>query len=443
MDDDESEGDSDRYQTPAPDGDARYRSLSPEYRTAQRTTASPRERTAERASVPPQDRTHEGRSAHANNAHSPAFDDREATPTVEEYTSALEEAHGKALRKMRELEQALAEAQMQCQRQVYEHRNALALSRCGAEERERELTQALSETEARLAVATNDLANLRSLTGADKADPQAFITLFDDLNDAVGEFAFRLVDDIPFGQDVITAKHLKAIERRAPVEYALLRPFLHYCVDTACQIADVLIYASQTVFVGTLQAQLFDRFAAFQDREQSQYLMGVQGWVQKEVPQEQSARWRAITYRAVASVSEKPNLAQALGLHALHALSSVLAALSEGREFDAKAPLRKLMDDATKIADMAARLHEQARGVHLLYDYDVFLPLPGSAFASREMEREDPPDGGAELADGARESKTVLLSVGLGLKASRTEPAAHPSKGAVRKTKVLKKAHVL
>lgn len=282
MDDDHSEYGDDDYHTPAPEADARYRSQSPEYRTSQRATASPRERTAERGSVPPQDRTQEARSAHAHSAHSPAFSDRDRTPTAEEYNSALEEAHDRALRKMRKLENALAEAQMQCQRQVYEHRNALALARNGAEERERELSTALSETEARLAVATNDLANLRSLTGADKADPQAFITLFDDLNDAVAEFAFRLADDIPFGQDVITSKHLKAIEKRAPVEYALLRPFLHYCVDTACQIADVLVYASQTVFVGALQAQLFDRFAAFQDREQSQYLMEVQGWVQKE-----------------------------------------------------------------------------------------------------------------------------------------------------------------
>lgn len=362
-------------------------------------------------------------------------------PAVRE-RRALEDAHEVALKRLAALSQELGDVREKARRREVELHGELARTQHAARHREHELTTALTHAEERLGTVTTDLATLRSLMANDNGDAEALVRLFGDINDAISDLAFQLVSELPLGEQTLSASHLAMIKAQCPDDYKFARSFLKYSADQGCQVADVALHLCQALFHAVLQSMVFNRFTPMLDDNVNGALLFIEAHVQAHESQNLSARWRAITHKAVSSSQNTQDQNVLLVNQIFTRLSPLIRVLaSNAPDFDSIVALRALHPEAMKIADMAIKLSNQARSMHLSYDYSTYLPYPGGDFKEEEMRREDLPEGSRTGERQALDLRLVVLPVSMGLKATRTE--AVPSGELVRATTILKQAHVL
>lgn len=99
------------------------------------------------------------------------------------------------------------------------------------------------------------------------------LSLFDDLNDAVSELAFRLVDNLSVSEAAVEQWHVSAIDginsNGGSLDYIV--PFLRHCVSVACPTEFALVSLFQAVFHSLLDGMIFRPFMPIQRMEADTY----------------------------------------------------------------------------------------------------------------------------------------------------------------------------
>lgn len=154
-------------------------------------------------------------------------------------------------------------------------------------------------------------------------------------------------------------------------------------------------------------------------------------------PQEYSARWRTMTYKALNRGRDDATLAYDLIRVVFGALHEVVAALAPSSAAAFSAQFTRFHTDAVLIVRKALDWQDKACGGYCEFDYATFFPAPGVAYVDSDMHLQDLPVPSVP----AGPSSSIALATCMGLRAART--VVDPTTGASRSDRVLKKAHVI
>ncbi|KZV79805.1 hypothetical protein EXIGLDRAFT_450835 [Exidia glandulosa HHB12029] len=371
-------------------------------------------------------------------------DERNAAQSREEELRSTIDAivHANDANKTREheLETSLANAQALARKRDNDHRAALA-QLSDAKARETQLHQALASHRQQLMSATTDLKSLRSFTG-DTADPQALLSLFDDINDRVSDLSFRFLESLSIGDEPIRQSDLAglAATRNDSNTWDHLQLFLRHCVAVACPIDFVMVSIFQSVMHSVLDGMVFRPFMPIQrmetDPDHSAFLLYIQSLIRSQESQEYSGRWRSMTYKALNRGRDNTTLAADLVRVILGVLHEVVSALASSSSGAFASSTMRFHADAVRIVTRALEWQDKACGAYCEFDYSTYLPPPGAAFLDTEMQVQEIPATAAETR-----SCSIALSTSMGLKATRT--VVDPTTGPSRPDRILRKAHVV
>ncbi|EJD39200.1 hypothetical protein AURDEDRAFT_187489 [Auricularia subglabra TFB-10046 SS5] len=336
---------------------------------------------------------------------------------------------------LQDVKRRLKEAQSEKRLLTAQHHDDLEQVKIVAHEKEQELRDELARS-------AKDLTRLRSLTTGACADVQALLTLFDSINDEIGNFAFRLVRNLSLGDRTVGEICVYAHECASTAANGqYLDPFLTCAEKRGCSIADTLVLAIQGLFVLELHSQVFVPFLPGSDDDVADTLLKrLEHAVKSQECQEYSARWRAMTYKAVAVTMD-----QAFPTRFAEQLVQGFEALFVAFDLDTTSPesassaVPCSRDAILEIVSMAVQWLHQARTAHFDYDYRPFLPSPKLVFQPDDMEREGWPRGEKKRIAN-RKSSVVILPLTLGLEAIKAENASVEApwvRKVVRKSRVL------
>lgn len=329
-------------------------------------------------------------------------------------TRTLEDEYQSTLRRLHDLEKSAAEREVELGRALDD-----------AKRQTSSLQNALSDAERRLALATNDLANLRSLTATD-VDTDALLNVFDDLNDAINETAFRFTNDLKLQDVSVRISQVQALQPLDPSLHQLLAPYLTNCAERRVPVEQAFVHVIQGIFFWHLFFSIFRPFSPRLERGLDNLLLNIQATVRDKESQDYSARWRSITYNSLLA-NDDAFIAELTKFIASTA-RNVTSVVKDIRYCDSA--FAKLSQETRKVVTMALRWQDRARGTHLAYDYSVFAPGPNSAYNETDMRADDVPEAGNE-----RSRIRVGLTIGAGLLASKAGETTAP--------RVLKKAQVI
>ncbi|EJD39211.1 hypothetical protein AURDEDRAFT_171801 [Auricularia subglabra TFB-10046 SS5] len=183
-------------------------------------------------------------------------------------TRSPEEEYEDTLKRLHDLEKSAAERESELCRALDE-----------ATERETALRRALGDAERRLATATNDLANLRSLT-VDEVDTEGFLKLFDDINDAVSDAAFRLINELDMSDGAVQLSHLQALKDVNEPLYSYLEAFLKSSAAAKLPVEQVLVPAVQGLVFWIIYCGIFRWFNPRAGKPENQLLRHIHDAVQ-------------------------------------------------------------------------------------------------------------------------------------------------------------------
>lgn len=332
----------------------------------------------------------------------------------------LEDEYNLTLQRLRVLEETAAEREKQ-----------LGQALDDAKIRIDSLQGALDDAQRRLATATNDLANLRSLTVED-VDTSPLLTLFEDINDEVNEVAFRFVSDLKLRDEEVRLSHIRRLEEVDVRVYRRHSAYLASCAEQKLAVEQALVPAIQATCHSVFQYFIFKPFSPRTQKDADRFLLHVQRNIRARESQEYSARWRSITYKALASNStgNDDNLVVLDSARNIVTEAGTLTGLFvDARPFEAV--FARLQQACERVAAMALQWQDKAQGTHLAYDYAAFAPAANCVFLDAEMRAEELPEGGERDRGRLR----VALTIGAGLIACKA--------GETRPPRVLKKAHVI
>lgn len=365
----------------------------------------------------------------ANMQSTAAAREREFTKELEGTKQRLASAEALARARQAELQDTKRSSEDQRQKSAQQQSASAA--------REEALTNELLSTRRQLATAASDLALVRAVSG-DEGDAQALVTMFDDITDEIGDFAFRLDRKIRTGcrSTAVSTGHLDVLRQSGENVYGFLRQYLEHCARQSVPAPDTLNSITEAVVNWLLVFTIFDAFMPLgniEDQRFSSDLLKLQEDIRSVEPQEYSARWRSVTYKAMTRGRDDAALARNIVTWVASYLMFTFSAFVD--QSVANRGIQELEADLTDIVTKALRWQDQARTRHYTYDYAGFLPLENSSFVEAEMDMESEVDGAVHAA-----KRVVMLPLSMGLKASRSEASAN---GPIRAHKVLKKAQVL
>jgi hypothetical protein len=275
------------------------------------------------------------------------------------------------------------------------------------------LNTALEDTEHKLDLTRQDLNASRALVSSEGIqDAQHLIRSLRELNSAVDDFAFRLVQDVlpeaavsrsvtkvgleGLGKTFQGASRINAFIKLAYARQALVEDFVHpFVCYVLCQRLMDLVF--QPFFLGL-------------DKETREVFQTIHSMVRSNAPQERSTRWRPITYSHAHSRRSDQifceNGADDFLLKLVNALIPLLA--PETITFD---QLKAELGDVVKgiFAD-AIRLQDMARTGYTSYDYSPFMPPLDQPFHPMYMETAQ------EVRKSEKNTSSMaILSIGLGM----------------------------
>ncbi|EJD39207.1 hypothetical protein AURDEDRAFT_171797 [Auricularia subglabra TFB-10046 SS5] len=283
---------------------------------------------------------------------------------------------------------------LDAQRSIEDQRQKLAQQQTASVARQEALTNELLSTRKQLATAASDLALLRAVSG-DDGDAQGLVTMFDDITDQIGEVAFRLGRKVRAGcrNAPITPNQLEVLHQSGENIYGFVRQYLEHCAQQAIPAPDTLNSITEAVISWLLASTIFDPFmpvGSIEEQRFSSELLKLQEDIRSVEPQEYSARWRAVTYKAMTRGRDDAVHARNVVCWVVDHLIATFYAFVD--QSIASRAIQELEPDLTDIVTKALRWQDRARTRHYSYDYVGFLPHENSSFIEADMEMDSEVD---------------------------------------------------
>ncbi|PVF92518.1 hypothetical protein CPB86DRAFT_744206 [Serendipita vermifera] len=280
------------------------------------------------------------------------------------------------------------------------------------------LNTALADAEHKLDLTRQDLNASRAFVSSEgTADAQHLIKSLREINSAVDDFAFRVMQEII--PDAATSKRvtksgLEGLGKHFHGGYKI-NTFLNVAYNKEATVGDFVHPFLCYAMCNRLWELVFQPFVPGLDRQHTEIFEKIYALVHHNEPQERSARWRAITYKHAYRGRNDETFCEVVSDDFLLKISEAINPLIAPESITFENLKTELGDVVQAIFRDAIKLQDTARTGYMSFDYVPFMPPLDQPYHPLYMDTpQDVRQGGKGRASHA------ILTIGLGMHAWRS-----------------------